>query len=306
MTKILIITSSYDLTVDYIIKKYKGINFFRFNSDQFSQYEAMVNHQGFFLKSKYHSIMHSECSGIYYRKPSLENLNNKILPEYQNFCHKEVLGFIEGIVESFDGQCLSKPSVMRRSNNKILQLKLAREIGFKTPDSKITNSENLLSQLDQKEMIVKPLATGTIHHEEIKEIIQTNLLDDSISLENLNYAPSYFQQYIEKDYELRVTIVNDTLFTIRIDSKNKIDWRKKNNIIKYQITQLPHDMKIKCLSFMRSLGIKFGCFDFIVRSGEYYFLEMNANGQWAWLEMETGIEISKSIVEYLSCAQSNL
>lgn len=306
MTKILIITSSYDLTADYIIKKYKEIDFFRFNSDQFSQYEAIVDHQGFSLKSKYHSITELECSGIYYRKPSLENLNSKMPPEYQIFCHKEVLGFIEGIVESFEGQCLSKPSTMRRANNKILQLKLAKEIGFKIPNSKITNSKDLLHKFNQKEIIIKPLATGTIHHEGTKEIIQTNLVDSSISIESLKYTPSYFQHYIEKDYELRTTIVNHTILTVRIDSKNKIDWRKKDNVINYKIAQLPKEIEKKCLDFMSQLEIKFGCFDFIVRSGEYYFLEMNANGQWAWLEMETGTEISKAIVEYLSYAQPDL
>jgi len=46
--------------------------------------------------------------------------------------------------------------------------------------------------------------------------------------------------------------------------------------------------------------MEFGCFDFIVNNDEWYFLEMNSNGQWAWLEFETGSPISQEIVEYLN------
>ncbi len=47
-------------------------------------------------------------------------------------------------------------------------------------------------------------------------------------------------------------------------------------------------------------GIDFGCFDFIVFDNEWLFLEMNANGQWVWLEHKTGLNISKEIMRYLN------
>ncbi|WP_226859539.1 hypothetical protein [Enterobacter cloacae complex sp. P14RS] len=50
---------------------------------------------------------------------------------------------------------------------------------------------------------------------------------------------------------------------------------------------------------MKKLDLKFGCFDFIVSGGEWYYLEVNANGQWVWLEIELGLDISKKIMDYL-------
>ena len=47
-------------------------------------------------------------------------------------------------------------------------------------------------------------------------------------------------------------------------------------------------------------NMKFGVFDFVVKDNEYYFLEINANGQWAWLEKELNIDISSSLFNYLS------
>ena len=56
-----------------------------------------------------------------------------------------------------------------------------------------------------------------------------------------------------------------------------------------------------CTTFLHRLHLNFGCFDFIVTpEGEYVFLECNPNGQWLWIEHETGMDISKCIAETLS------
>ena len=36
--------------------------------------------------------------------------------------------------------------------------------------------------------------------------------------------------------------------------------------------------------FMYETGYRFGRFDFIRKDGELWFLELNPNGQWAWLD----------------------
>jgi biotin carboxylase len=40
--------------------------------------------------------------------------------------------------------------------------------------------------------------------------------------------------------------------------------------------------------------------DFVLdESGEYYFLEMNPNGQWAWIEEKTGADLFGALVNVL-------
>jgi hypothetical protein len=36
------------------------------------------------------------------------------------------------------------------------------------------------------------------------------------------------------------------------------------------------------------------------KRGEYIFLEMNPNGQWAWIEKRLGFDISGEILNHLS------
>ena len=104
-----------------------------------------------------------------------------------------------------------------------------------------------------------------------------------------------------------MTAVGDKTFACRIDSQaqqddtGKIDWRQGyGHGISWSVFDLPEDIARKCLAYLRRMGLNFGCFDFIVTpSGEYVFLECNPNGQWLWVELETGLPISRAIAEFL-------
>ena len=298
--KILMVTASNDLTCDYLITKFPEAPFFRLNVDLFSTYAIGVTAEGFSIANEFSSIDSQTCKSIYYRKPVPENLEGVLDQEYHAFAHKEAYSLVEGIVESFDGQCLSKPSIMRRANNKVVQLALARRLGFRVPDATITNAGSLVEKAAYDVGIVKPLSVGTVMHDGVKEFVQTNIIDESIDKYSLKYAPAYFQEFIDKDFELRVTFVGRNAYTVRIDSRNKVDWRKSNNEIQYSTAKLPNDLHERCVAFMGALNMNFGCFDFMIKDGYHYFLEMNANGQWAWLEKELGIEISKGLMEFLN------
>lgn len=296
----LIITSSYDKTSDYIIHKHPELNWFRFNLDEFSKYLVTYDKNGFSINFDADSILEKGCTSIYYRKPSPENLNGVFEPRYQSYAHKEAYSWIEGIIESFEGICLTKPSIMRPASNKILQAKLAEQVEFRIPTYLMTNAVCSTKNMFSKKTIIKPLAVGIIQDDENKEYVQTNIVDPTISMEALKYSPSYFQSYQPKDYEVRATFVGTEVFTVKIESKNDIDWRKRGNDISYSICQMPNSIREKCVKFMKLCNMEFGCFDFIVKNNKWFFLEMNVNGQWAWLEFETKLDISGSIARFLS------
>jgi len=109
-----------------------------------------------------------------------------------------------------------------------------------------------------------------------------------------------FQDYIEKDYDLRITFVGEQMFPVRIDSQDKVDWRRPENTVSYGLVDVPSDVVSKCKSMMSFFDLRFGCFDFVVKDNEHIFLEVNANGQWAWLENELAINISGAIIEELA------
>lgn len=301
MKNILVITSSYDLTVDYMIDKFRNkTNFYRFNTDLFCDYEINISDfKGWTIRNRYWEISEIDIHSIYYRKPSLPKLNG-YEEKYHSYMYNEMLSTIKGITEVFDGICLSKPSILNKSENKIYQLRIAEKVGFRTPKSLITNSSEQAKEFCKKrKSIVKPLSIGKITHGNRTSFIQTNLVNLNTEISQLEMSPVYFQEYMPKDYELRVTVVDDKFYSVRIDTNEKVDWRKKGSVNFYSIYELPENIKQKCLEMMKICNLKFGAFDFIVNEGEYIFLEVNPNGQWYWLEEALKLDISDSIFHFL-------
>ncbi len=52
---------------------------------------------------------------------------------------------------------------------------------------------------------------------------------------------------------------------------------------------------------MRRSGLVFGAFDLVLdHSGEIWFLEVNPQGQWLWVEDLTGMPITSAVADWLS------
>ena len=84
-----------------------------------------------------------------------------------------------------------------------------------------------------------------------------------------------------------------------------IDWRR------YDIPHTPHVpieppqvIRDRVAELLKTLDIDFGGLDFIVSpSQDWYFLEVNAMGQWLWIEDLAGLKISDSITNWLVKSQ---
>lgn len=94
------------------------------------------------------------------------------------------------------------------------------------------------------------------------------------------------------------------MFTVEIQSSDKVDWRKTTANVQYTKASLPANLINLCFKLMETLNIQFGAFDFIYRDGIYYFLEVNPNGQWLWLEQLLSLNISTAIINYLTEEES--
>ena len=302
MDKILIVTHSNDYTADYIIKKYPKVDFFRLNTDLISNYSIEVTEERIeiFNNITNNNISTKNCVSVYYRRIMLPDFS-EYNQMYSQVLTSDFISYIEGIIEVFSSKVLTRPSILKRADNKVVQSQLARKFKLKMPKSLISNSDESVRDFisPEKDYIVKPLSVGRVVTDENIKIVQTNLVNKSLEIPKLAKNPTYFQSYIEKSYELRVTVINKNIFSVKIYSQDKVDWRSLNNDIQYELTEIPKELKKKCLSLMKDLKINFAAFDFIFNNGEYYFLELNANGQWLWLEEELDLDISLKIIEYL-------
>jgi len=294
--RILIITSSFDLTVSYIIKQYLKVSFFRFNVDQLNEYKVNITNQGWSISHHDEHITNNDVHSIYYRKPTFPDLS-EYEESYHSMIHKDILTMINGIVDGFPGKVITKPYILRLTENKVFQLLKAAQYGFIVPSSYIGNDQFKANKYNQG--IIKPLSTGKVHIDDVYEIYQTNIFQ-GIN-EDISLTPIYVQEYIKKQYEVRLTIIDQYVYAVRIDTIDQVDWRNDYEHHHYTLIKCPEDIIRKCYNMMEDFHIVFGAFDFIVTpNNEWVFLEVNPNGQWLWLEESLHLDISQKIAEYLS------
>lgn len=317
---IFIITNKNDFTVDYFIDKIgsNDKNIFRFNTEDFQSkyilgYNNEYSNNSWYLRNKINSkeINSSNISGIWYRRPKfpevkLDNISTKI----KNSLSLEAKYTYEHILGSIDTNWMSYPTNIRKAENKILQSIVAKNIGFNVPSSIITNNPDEVINFKENfsEICLKPLRKGRYSDQENMYLIYNRILsqDDLAKIDNISNFPVLIQEYIPKKYELRVIVVNETVFTVVVYSQEKSrtseDWRVDNcQNVKYEIINIPKEIETKCLKIVRHFGLNFSSMDIIVsEDGKYYFLDLNPNGQWGWLDEKLNLGISQKILEFLS------
>lgn len=295
---ILVITSSIDETASFIINKFSDrADFFRIDVDLFDQFIFSVEAGNWKITNSYGTITMNQVHSIYYRKPILPDLHS-FHPQYHTMIQRDIISVVNGIVDSFNGIVLTKPSVLRKTENKVYQLICAQKYGFHMPHSYIGNSNQICMSYSSGDSIIKPITTGKIYGSNGFEIYQTSMFQKFQN--DVSLTPVYLQAYIPKAYEVRATIINQMVYPVRIDTQNKIDWRADYSNHHYSLVSMPSETVEQCFQMMRDFELSFGAFDFIVTPDNHWvFLEVNPNGQWLWLEQSLNLDISDSIIRFL-------
>lgn len=196
-------------------------------------------------------------------------------------------------------------------NYKLTHLLLAKKAGFKIPDTLVTSNKKdaLLFFEKYRDIISKDLryppniyyedhiltSTGTL------QVTKAHLakLDDS-------FFPILLQEKIDKDVELRVFVFRAKIFTMAIfsqqDEKTKTDYRNfdpdnPNRMVPFN---LPKQIENKVFNLMEICHLNTGSLDLILdKRGNYFFLEINPQGQLDWLSENCNYYIEKEIAEFL-------
>ncbi|WP_417197729.1 MvdC/MvdD family ATP grasp protein [Bizionia sp.] len=317
MTKVLIISNKSDITSDFIVKSLRenSIEFYRFNTEEltksvtFSLDFSSSSYQ--IIDSKFErSFNLQEFTSVYYRRPELPVFNSVELSIGEiNFVKNEFIYALEGIYKLLrNAYWISPLYSIREAENKIYQLDIAKALGFKIPNSIITDSYKQVSLFfkeNKEECVIKPIKSGLIEDNTDSKVVFTNVLKSvPENKQKISFAPNYLQSHIFKKGDIRVIVVGDKIFATLIHSQEysttKVDWRKGEMNLYHEKINLPEDIKIKCIALLRTLKLRYGAIDFILdNNGNYIFLEINPNGQWAWIEKQTGYKITQEIVNLL-------
>lgn len=318
---ILIITNRQDLTADFVVREItrRGIAFARLNTDEFpinccasARYErgsvpsAVLN---WFDRDRV--LGWDRVEAVWFRRPVSPVVADAITdPGVRKFAIDEAYDFLRGLWYSLDCFWISHPDSIRRAEHKLVQLNDAVRSGFDVPRTLVSNSHVDVCEFFHScpnGIIAKPLFLGYLQQNEQGKFIYTTRLTeaDLNDEDSVQYTPTIYQEYIPKIADIRVTVVGDRVFATRIvaaDLPPRIpDWRFADiGDLQHFSHDLPTEETERCIALVQRLGLEFGAIDYALdEAGRYVFLEINANGQWAWLESTTGVNISAAIVDHL-------
>jgi glutathione synthase/RimK-type ligase-like ATP-grasp enzyme len=319
---LLIIRNSYDPTVDYVVEYLNkhSIHFFRLNTDLFltnTQYHFKVSNNTLEIEITQDNqrVNTKDITAVWYRRPQEPKVIEGLSTQAKVFSVTEAQYVLKELYNLLgDRVWVSKPEKISRANSKLNQLCVANKLGLKTPTSLCTNDPKKARDfiLKHKQVIVKPFKANVVEFDGQAHFIYTNEVTEEhlAGIENVRLAPTFFQEKIEKSYEIRVTVFGDKVFATRIDSQSdpklQTDWRQStDNLTMWTTTTLPDTVSELCLAMTRHYDLQFGAFDFAVTpKGEYIFFEMNPNGQWAWQEIQIGIPMTEALIKTLKIKPS--
>ena len=259
------------------------------------------------------------CKSAWLRRPGKPAVSPDIrAPFLRDYAEEECLRVIQDACNALDTRWLPGTiAAIRRADNKQLQLRLAVELGFEIPPSLITtDADELLAfhrehdgnLIDKLPSTVLPASQRT--GRALMRYTQPVTTRDVGYARRLRHSPVLFQRNIAKRFELRITVIDDDVLAAEIHSqatkRTQLDWRHYDwNHTPYRPHALPDEVRARCVALTRRLGLRFGAIDMIVTpDGRYVFLEINPNGQWRWIENESGLPISDVLCDALARATS--
>ena len=283
---ILLVTTSYTGTADDLVSVFtqRGIDFFRFNTDLYSNYSFVWQQGNFKITDPLGRCCKSEEITIcimykcvqWAHPEQFKNLGLKN-PQYVVHILNELCG------------CIANWSMLHKKLRlwhpteyifpKTRQMDVAKKY-FSVPDftihwgCQLTNKEVIAKQLVQR-----PLDNGSLPY---AGIVNRALLDPSY--------PWLTQDIASGNRDATVLYINGKIHGFQFASlrNDLIDWRITQGTAqnRWESWILDKHFKDRLNAFMSELGLKFGRFDFIIGGEEPQFLEINARGQFAWLDDE--------------------
>jgi len=295
---IFIYTCSQDGSTDLLMPHLLDIPIFRFNVDKIEDYIWDFSREGFKITNikTRNSIDPTTLTSFYLRKPMhVEPLDIPKEGCLENWRRHEIDELFTDLYR--ECECRNLTALVRSRNahyGKLRQMQIAENY-FAVAKWHIFHGE-LPPDLKHGKWVAKALTGVPIGKGKMfftKEVEPTKL--------DLSY-PWFLQEKIVGEDEVTVVCVGGRLFAYRyprsaITASEDVRKATFENPSLWEPCELSSAEQSAIRGFMAETDYRFGRFDFIRKDGELWFLELNPNGQWAWLDEDNKTGVISAIAE---------
>lgn len=211
-----------------------------------------------------------------------------------NDCRAAMLGLF---LTDFRGVWISHPEATRLAGNKLLQLRVATQVGLRVPRTLVSQDvakiRRFCEGLDY-EVIVKTVA-GTPRTPVMTGRVTEELLADE---QAVTMSPAIYQELVPGTRHLRICCFGADVHSALIETP-LLDWRYP---LDAEITpyRLHEAVAHQLLRVIADLGLRMGIVDMkLTPDGEPVWLEVNPQGQFLFLEGTCGIPLIDAFSSFL-------
>ncbi|MFC9688176.1 ATP-grasp ribosomal peptide maturase [Kribbella sp. NPDC056951] len=293
---VLVLTNPKDLTADLVVQKLheSGTPVFRCDVADFPTELTLEarNEDGWdgVLTYAGRSVALSAIRSIYCRRPTTFRLPADMTPDELEFAATEAQAGFTGVLMSLPCLWINHPVAERAASYKPYQLMLARSSGLATPRSIITNDPTAARHFIAGQagpVIYKGLGRDFAQDPAQMPTPMVRPVTAEEVDESVHLTAHLFQQLVPKIHDVRLTVVGTQMFATQIHAhspEETIDWRTDYDALYFRPAAIPEEIRTGVGRLVNQLHLTFGVLDFVVEpDGTWNFLEINANGQWAWL-----------------------
>jgi ATP-grasp ribosomal peptide maturase len=310
---VLVVTERLDPTADLVVAalRERGVPVFRVDTAEFpadltviAELGAPANGWHTELRTVTRTVDLSRIRGAYYRRPTGFTFP-PMAPADRKWAELEARIGLGGLLATVP-RWFNHPSRIGYAEYKPVQLAAAADAGLRTPRTLITNDPAAAQRFAASvgAVVYKPFSSVADAEGRRAFVYTSPVAAGDLDDESIRHTAHLFQERIDKAYEVRLTVVDDGFFAARLSAGSaagQIDWRSDYDTISYAVTQAPEHVQDGVRRMLQALGLRFAAADFaITPAGEWYFLDLNPNGQWAWIEQETGLPICAAIANALA------
>jgi glutathione synthase/RimK-type ligase-like ATP-grasp enzyme len=168
-------------------------------------------------------------------------------------------------------------------------------VGFRVPTTLVSQDPDRIRAFFEAEpggIIVKPLKASIK-----KQIFTVDLTEQAFNHpDHFRSFPAIYQQKIGGARHLRIVCLPNATFVFLIKS-GELDWRRNKNL---DIQKIDTDSVVaeRCRRLLRRMELTMGIIDAKIVGDEIWFLEVNPQGQFLFLEALTGVNLRNAYADY--------
>ena len=310
--KVLLLSARADFACDYVVSELRqcGVSYLRINSEDLGGMEVGLSPSPPRLRVRTSDtewlVEPDEVSGILFRRPVYFRETGAGGSGAELLARSQWGVFIRSLMVFDNVRWVNHPARVYFAEHKAVQLRVASEVGFRIPETTISNSPLFLPPRTPR-LAIKGLDAILYSDGDQEFFGYTQLVDrEELTPKKLSALPTVVQAAVTPKIDLRVTVVGNDMWCAEIRGISGPipgDWRERKDAVSYRARLVGEELRRRILSLMERLGLVYGAIDLAERDGEIFFLEINPTGEWAWLEKLLGFPVSRALARLLDGGQ---